>query len=61
MTEIRLRSADEVVAFAIHRHEKIKGALARLLPSTDEDRREALSELQDLLAGAEAATRPGHR
>jgi hypothetical protein len=58
MTEIRLRSADDVVSFALHRHEQIKELLARMLPSADDERREVLSELRELLSGAEAASRP---
>ncbi len=61
MTEIMLRSADDVVSFAIRRHEQIKEVLARVLPSADEERREALSELRELLSGAEAASRPCRR
>jgi hypothetical protein len=61
MTEIMLRSADDVVSFAIRRHEQIKEVLARMLPNADEERREALSELRELLSGAEAASRPRRR
>ena len=61
MTEIRLRSADDVVSFAILRNERVKELLARMLPSADDERREVLSELRELLTGAEAASRPRRR